>query len=140
MIGRNNPLNIRYSPLNKWKGQSGYTRGFCNFRSLEFGIRCAAYLLIVSYRSKGFKMYAQLIQRFAPPSENNTVNYVKYVCDKCMVFPFDEPVTIEDFATLIYYMWCFEQGKTPALSIADIEEIIAKFDFLDSNVNINRNS
>lgn len=135
MIGRNNPLNIRYNPCNYWFGQSGKTQGFVNFRDLKFGIRAAAILLIRSYRyieHGDFKprTYSQLIHRFAPSSENPTGNYVKYVCDKCSCLPFDCPVSVEDFATLIYYMWCFEQGSKnpPTLTVADIEEIIVEFE------------
>ena len=127
MIGRNNPLNIKYSPMNNWKGQRGYTKNMCNFSSLKFGIRAAAKLLITSYANKGLMTYQQKICAFAPPHENPTSNYVKYVCDKCNVFPFDKPVTFEDFATMLYYMWCFEQGKSPTLSIADIELILEEY-------------
>lgn len=130
MIGRNNPLNIRYSPFNKWKGQSGQTKGFCNFLRLKFGIRAAAILLIRSYDKEDFKTYEEKIRRFAPPSENPTSNYVSYVCTKCNVFPFDMPASIEDYATMIYYMWCYEQGKSPTLSIADIETIICDYNIM----------
>lgn len=124
MIGRNNPLNIRYSPLNNWKGQSGYTRGFCNFRTLKYGVRAAAKLLMITYPCKGLRSYKSLINRFAPPSENPTSNYVSYVCKKCNVKPDDFVFGFEAYATLIYYMWCFEQGSSPTMSIADIEEVI----------------
>lgn len=126
MIGRNNPLNIRYSPVNKWQGQSGYTKGFCNFRNIFCGIRAAAKLLMQSYPRQGFKTYDKIINRWAPPSENSTNNYLSYICDKCKVFPFDCPVSVEDYATLIYYMWCFEQGSKyrPDRTIADIELMI----------------
>lgn len=130
MIGRNNPLNIRYSPFNKWKGQSGQTRGFCNFLRLKFGIRAAAILLIRSYDKEGFRTYEAKIRRFAPSSENPTSNYVSYVTSKCKVSSSDKPLSIEDYSVMIYYMWCFEQGKSPTLSIADIETIISDFDLM----------
>lgn len=140
MIGRNNPLNIKYSPLNAWKGQCGRTRGFCNFRELRFGIRTAAYLLIVSYRRAGCVTYFDLISRFAPRVENPTSNYVRFVCDKCKVLASDVPKTLEDFACMIYYMWIFEQGKTPSLSVSDIEELLDNFGFLDVYAKSDRNS
>lgn len=130
MIGRNNPLNIRYNPCNKWLGQCGCTRGFCNFRSIEFGLR-AVVKILVSYRNRGLRTYSDIITAWAPPSENKTSNYIKYVCDKCKVFPWDIPNDIESFSTLIYYMWCFEQGKHPTLTIAEIESIIDNFKFLN---------
>ena len=130
MIGRNNPLNIRYNPNNHWEGQSGYTRGFCNFRNLYFGLR-AAVKILVNYRRRGKRSYQDIIYTWAPEIENNSHKYLLYVCDKCLVFPWDVPNNIEEFATLIYYMWCFEQGKSPTLSIADIESIINDFKFLN---------
>ena len=130
MIGRNNPFNIRYDIRNKWLGQSGYRKGFCNFRDVKYGVRAAAKLLIESYAKFGKQTYAQKIETFAPSSENPTSRYVQYVCDKCKVLPFDCPKTTEDYATMLYYMWCFEQGKSPTLSIADIEEILCDIDLM----------
>lgn len=131
MIGRNNPLNIRYSVLNKWKGQSGYIRGFCNFREIRFCIR-AAYKIFLAYRSRGIVTYEQIIMAFAPYVENPTASYIRYVCEKCCVDSWDKPSSTEDFATLIYYMWCFEQGsqRPPILTIAQIEDIISDYDFI----------
>lgn len=130
MIGRNNPLNIRFSPLNKWVGQSGQSCGFCNFRSVDYCIRAAVKILI-SYRKRGLDSYSKIISTWAPSTENDTRSYEFYITDKCKVFPWDIPNTIEDFATLIYYMWCFEQGKSPSLSIADIELLLDKFKYLN---------
>lgn len=129
MIGRNNPLNVRYSPLNKWKGQSGRNRGFCNFRDIKFCIR-AVYKILLNYGRRGISTYEQKIVAYAPYCENPTSNYIRYVCEKCNVLPFDMPVSFEDYATLIYYMWCFEQGKSPSLSVADIELIISDSNFI----------
>lgn len=131
MIGRNNPLNIRYNVLNKWKGQLGYNRGFCSFRDVKFCIR-AGFKILLNYTNRGIVTYSQMITAWAPAVENPTKNYINYVCDKCKVFPFDKPDHIEDYAVLIYYMWCFEQGKSPSLSIADIEKILNDFDFINS--------
>ena len=130
MIGRNNPLNIRYSPFNTWKGQRGQTRGFCNFSELKFCFRAALIIIRKSYFNRGLKSYEQIISSWAPSSENNTKSYICYICNKCLAMPFDVPNCIEDFACLFYYMWCFEQGSKnrPSLSIADIEIIISELD------------
>ena len=79
MIGKNNPLNVRYNPLNHWRGQIGSTRGFCDFSSEYFGVRAAMYLIFRSYKKKGFVSYYQIIHRYAPRWENDTVSYVKYI-------------------------------------------------------------
>lgn len=110
MIGNNNPLNIRYSSSNNWLGQIGQTKGFCDFKELKYCYR-AALLIFRSYRNRGVETYEEIIYAYAPPSENNTANYVGYVTKRLGVFPFDVPRSLLDFASLIHYM-CFFEGNT----------------------------
>lgn len=98
MIGKNNPLNIRYNHLNKWKGQIGQTRGFVDFSDLFYGVRAALYLVKISYARKGKVTISEIISTFAPPSENDTLTYIEFVCRRLKLFPFDAPVT--------KYAWC----------------------------------
>lgn len=114
MIGKNNPLNIRYSRLNTWRGQIGQTRGFVDFVSEFYGVRAALYLLAKSYRKRGLRTYSSMIRAYAPPSENYTHSYVFYVCDHLGVFPFDEPLTYEHFINMLYYMSIYEGNKINA--------------------------
>lgn len=79
MIAKNNPFNIRYVSSNKWRGQVGICHGFAVFSSLELGVRAACQLVMVSYRRKGVKSVRDIITRFAPPSENDTENYIRFV-------------------------------------------------------------
>ena len=72
MIGRNNPLNIRYSPFNTWKGQRGQTKGFCNFSELKYCFRAALIIIRISYFKRGIKSYYQIISSWSPSSENIT--------------------------------------------------------------------
>ena len=114
MIGKNNPLNIRYSRSNNWKGldlNKPSTRGFCNFIDVRYSIRACAYLLMRTYRKKGLRTYAELIARYAPESENPTCSYSWYVTPK-NCFPFDVPTTQFDFAQLIFKMSVFESGSS----------------------------
>lgn len=120
MIGNNNPLNIRYNPFNHWKGQIGFTRGFCDFSSLEFGIRTAIYLVKISYAKKGCKTYYEIIRRFAPPTENNTDSYVRFVCDKLSVLPFDVPVTNSEWINLINVMSIYEGNPVSKEQVYDV--------------------
>lgn len=78
---RNNPLNIRYSEVNQWLGQTGEKNGFCVFSEEKYGWR-AAFILLRNYYKKGFRTISQIINRFAPSSENPTSNYIQFVCDK----------------------------------------------------------
>ena len=120
MIGKNNPLNIRYNPLNRWKGQTGQTKGFCDFSSLEFGVRAALYLVKVSYAKKGCKTYQEIIRRFAPPVENNSDSYVHFVCDKLSVLPFDVPYYPLDWVYLIHAMSIFEGNEIKKVTINNV--------------------
>lgn len=108
MIGKNNPLNVRYNPLNHWKGQTGNTRGFCDFISQYYGVRAAMYLVFRSYKKKGVVTYSDIIHRFAPSTENNTSAYVSYICDNMHVFPFDIPQHLSEWIDLFWFMSRYE--------------------------------
>lgn len=127
MIGENNPLNIRYNPLNKWIGMKDPNRGFCQFVHVNYCIRACAILLMRSYRKKGLETVSELIRRYAPPVENATGNYVLHVCRVMSVFPWDVPNTPEQFARMIFAMWSFEQGKAPDYDVDFILYVINKF-------------
>ena len=118
MIGINNPLNIRYSSGNKWKGQNGcnFARNnlrskFCNFTDVKFCVRAAGIILMHSYRKRGITSYGKIISTFAPPVENNVGAYTKFVCDSLHVFPFDECTTLGNYCGLLHYMMIFESGN-----------------------------
>lgn len=75
----NNPLNIRYNTANSWTGQTGQESGFSKFKSVEFGLR-AGIKLIQNYATKyNANSVHTIISKFAPPSENDTKNYIKFV-------------------------------------------------------------
>lgn len=76
-IRNNNPLNIRYSAGNRWIGQIGYRRGFCEFDTLQHGWR-AALMLLIKYQRSGYDSIAKIVTRWAPPSENNTKAYIRF--------------------------------------------------------------
>lgn len=79
----NNPLNIRRG-ANKWLGEVDSIRGvrdadFCQFSSLMYGYR-AAIKILLTYQSKyGCKTIRKIINRWAPPIENNTRAYINRV-------------------------------------------------------------
>lgn len=81
---RKNPLNIRYSSRNKWKGQIGNSHGFCSFISMEYGVR-ASLVLLRSYIRRGYNTIDLIINRWAPPSENNTEAYIAFVSGKTKI-------------------------------------------------------
>lgn len=82
-VRNNNPGNIDFNPLNKWKGLNPKSKEldsrFCVFISPEYGIR-ALMILLRNYEKKyGFNSVRQIINRWAPTHENNTSAYMKHV-------------------------------------------------------------
>ncbi|MEX6313296.1 structural protein [Providencia manganoxydans] len=76
----NNPGNIDYNPANKWQGQLPHDPNiesrFCRFVTAEYGIR-AIYKLLQTYQRKdGLNSVAAIINKYAPPIENNTSGYI----------------------------------------------------------------
>ena len=77
----NNPLNIRRGKT-PWKGEILPLKGsaFCQFTTLEFGLR-AAYQILDTYGRKYHALCIEdIISRWAPPSENDTRAYIHSVC------------------------------------------------------------
>lgn len=87
-VKRNNPLNIRYSELNKWQGLVGNDGGFCEFETLGYGFR-AAFVLLRNYYRAGHRSIRQIITRWAPPVENPTADYIQFVSDKLQRLGYD---------------------------------------------------
>ena len=76
-----NPLNIRFSKDTNWLGSKlKDSKGFVVFAAFSFGYR-AAVMILRSYAKRGLKTVPQIIETWAPRSENNTVAYIKAVLD-----------------------------------------------------------
>lgn len=108
----NNPLNIRKSSI-KWEGLADEQKdkSFATFVSPEYGYR-AAFKILKTYSSKYHLVTLHdIISRWAPPSENDTEAYIKFVGGKIdkephsVITPLDRPL-------LIKYMTQME-GGTP---------------------------
>ncbi|REF27187.1 hypothetical protein BDD26_1934 [Xenorhabdus cabanillasii] len=80
-IRNHNPGNIRHG--DKWQGlrETQTDKSFCQFVSPEYGIRAMLKILRNYERKYGLNAISQLITRWAPPNENNTENYIAYVCN-----------------------------------------------------------
>lgn len=80
-----NPLNIRHSPANRWLGlhpTQPSVKGFCKFIAPAYGYRAAVVLIKTYMRRHGLRTPAQIIARWAPPSENRTELYIACVCGR----------------------------------------------------------
>lgn len=95
-IRNHNPLNIRRTAKDQWKGLAEVQtdRAFCQFKSLEYGWRAAFYLLTRTYYHK-YRLYTirAIISKWAPPCENNSKAYVENVSRLTGIDP-DEPIGI----------------------------------------------
>jgi len=113
-IRNNNPGNIRYDRT-LWVGQTGQDDGgFITFDTPEHGIRALAKVLI-SYQTKhGLTTIGQMINRWAPPVENDTDAYVVAVCKACSASP-NNPYTLTPsrLATLAKAIIHQENGEQP---------------------------
>lgn len=128
----NNPLNIRYNPLNQWKGYKGRYKGFVKFLSLGYGFR-AAFVLLLNYRKKGIVCVRDVIYRWAPSSENDSDAYVSFVCKRCCITP-EASIWYCPY-DIISAMALFEVGVA-----YDVDYIYSLVEHFDSNLVLTINS
>ena len=79
-LRNSNPGNIRISSV-VYRGevQPSQDRAFKQFKTMAYGYR-AMFVLLYTYRKKnGCDTLRQMINRYAPPVENDTDSYVKNV-------------------------------------------------------------
>lgn len=114
-IRNNNPGNIRLSPT-RWQGEvEGADDAFETFATPQDGVRAMCRILLTYYRKHGRRTTRAIIDRWAPPIENDTDAYVEAVAMKLGVRPDDEiavddPATLETLATAIIR---HENGQQP---------------------------
>lgn len=116
-IRNNNPGNIRWGA--DWQGlkKDGKSQdpSFCVFISPEYGIRALAKLLKNYQRLYGLNTARKIINRYAPPNENQTQAYIQSVAHQLGVQP-DTPIDLNDEATLLVFIKAiirFENGIQP---------------------------
>ena len=132
MIGINNPFNIRYVTSANWKGlnqDNPCTRGFCNFISRDYGIRAALYLLIRSYRRQNICTIERIINRFAPSTENETSNYIKFVEYKTCILRSHPLSNIFEYCMVLFAMSIFEGNR---VEFTDIYYTYVKFNKIEN--------
>lgn len=76
-IRNNNPGNIRVSK-DQWEGMTGDDGAFVTFDSPESGVRALGKNLL-SYGRQGYDSIEKIINRWAPPNENDTRAYIDSV-------------------------------------------------------------
>ena len=110
-IENNNPGNIRTNAIH-WKGSITNAGAFVAFATPEDGIRAMAKVLRAYNAKYGVNKVSGILNRWAPPSENPTTNYISFVSRKIDKKP-NEKITKSDFPALISAMIEFENGSNP---------------------------
>jgi hypothetical protein len=125
-LRNNNPGNVRYTG-DKWQGLGGVDPdGFCIFDTPQNGIRCLAIVLRNYERKHHLDTVRMIINRWAPPTENNTGAYVSHVAAQMAVSP-DVTLNVHDRGTLsslcraIIFHECGKQPYAPSVNMAGVD-------------------
>lgn len=96
-----NPLNIRRNST-QWQGlrKEQTDSSFFQFINMSYGYRAAIKTLVTYYNKYSLKTIRGVISRWAPPSENNTENYINIVAGRTGFFP-DTKIDICDADAMI---------------------------------------
>lgn len=115
-IRNNNPGNIRKSSAN-WVGkiEDGTDSSFEQFDNPINGLRALMKILCSYYKKYGLDTVRSIINRWAPPNENDTSSYVIGVADRMGVGPDVKlPVRdIPDLMNLAIAIVLHENGRPP---------------------------
>ena len=121
-IRNNNPGNIRKS-AEKWQGLAPEQTdsAFFQFVSMPYGIRAMTKILRNYSTRYGLNTVQDIINRWAPPVENNTDAYVDAVARAVGVQPtqFLNLDNADTMFALVRAIIAHENGKVPALLITD---------------------
>lgn len=129
-IRNNNPLNIRKS-ANAWQGKTESDNAFEKFIAMKYGIRAGVKNLQTYYNRDRLTSVSKIINKWAPPIENHTVNYIAYVAkaigvDKDATLPY----TTDTFSKLVSSMSEMENGKNHGISVDTVKSVILEFNLL----------
>ena len=100
-LRNNNPGNIRLGTF-KYRGEKTKSSdlSFRQFESIEWGYR-AMFVLLHTYAVKhGCHTLRKIINRYAPPVENHTDNYIRRVADSAHLSP-DVEISTSDAGIMV---------------------------------------
>ena len=100
-LRNNNPGNIRTSST-RYMGevQPSQDKSFKQFETMAWGYRAVFALLHSYHKRQGLRTLRQMLNRYAPPVENDTEGYIKQVARNAGVDP-DTPIDVLDRDTMI---------------------------------------
>lgn len=114
-IRNNNPGNLRKTN-DKWQGMNGNdSEGYLTFESPQAGLRALVVNLVNQDKLHGLKTINDIMGKYAPPEENDTASYIKFVSERVGVAPdkeinFDDPEVMSKFTNAVITM---ENGGNP---------------------------
>jgi hypothetical protein len=113
-IRNNNPGNIKLGT--NWDGLSDEQNDdvFCQFKEPVWGIRALMRILLTYRFNHNIRTIEKIIDRWAPPSENNTEAYIAFVCRYTDRLP-DEILdnSIEHYLPVVKAIIQMENGIQP---------------------------
>jgi hypothetical protein len=104
-VRNHNPSNIDHVAANKWQGLADPPSDgrFCIFKSEVWGLRALAVLLIRYFDRYECDTVSKVINRWAPPVENDTGAYAAAVAKRLGRGPHD-PINLHDYKDLLPLM------------------------------------
>ncbi len=118
-IRLSNPGNIKRDEVSAWEGMTRLQDHpkMARFSTPQSGLRALAKLLINYKKLHGLNTLSQVINRYAPPSENQTRLYIEDVSIRSGFFP-NEHLDFEDPRVLVPVMQAIvvhENGLAPII-------------------------
>ena len=112
-IRNNNPFNLVQTSIN-WQGKV-YPEDprFETFANIAFGIRAGLLDLYNDWSRKGLKSISALITEFAPPFENDTAGYIRFV-ERSTGIPKNAPLQLPDLIKVAQAIIILENGQNAA--------------------------
>lgn len=114
-----NPCNIRLSKT-KYKGEivPSQDTSFKQFENMAYGYRAVFVLLHYYYSHYHLTTVRQMINRWAPPCENDTGSYVRHVAEAILLSP-DAPLDITNRETMVLMVCAMSKVENGIPAVID---------------------
>lgn len=131
-----NPGNIRRSMVHYVGEKRSTDRAFKQFESLDYGYR-AIFVLLHTYFLRGYVTIEQMINRYAPPIENNTNGYINRLCTLALIEPHSRVNTADHdkMVTIVAAISTIENGVKADMDAVERGWHLFKKDYISLNAN-----
>ena len=136
-LRNNNAGNIRKSST-RYLGEvrPSSDKAFKQFETRGWGYR-AIFVLLESYSKRGFKTLRQMINRYAPPIENNTNRYINRLCSLALIEPHSRVNTADHdkMVAIVAAISTIENGVKADMAAVERGWQLFKKDYISLNAN-----